>query len=104
MTWLPQRDMEKWNEAKEDALSAMKSNDIDRLGTASGKMVALFPSNPMSLELLGLFHLLSGDHQLARDCFGQSRDVVLLSGTKSRPRCYKMIRDQLLDHAGRVGH
>jgi hypothetical protein len=66
-------------------------------------MVALFPFNPMSLELLGLYHLLSGDHKQARDCFGHSRDAVLLSGTKSRPRCFKMIRDQLLHHAGEAG-
>lgn len=103
LAWLPEGHTEKWIEAKENALSAIKVNDKDRLGWASKQMVAMSPSNPMSHELLGLFHCLNGDYEQARACFGRSRDAVLLGATESRPRCFKVIRDQLLHQAGEAG-
>ena len=103
LAWLPEGCMEKWIEMKDVALAAMSANDPGRLGMAATKMVALFPSNPMSHELLDRFYLLKGNHKEARACFGRSRDAVLLSGTAFKPRCLKMIRDQLLVQAGKTG-
>jgi hypothetical protein len=103
LAWLPGGGTEKWVETKEEAIVALKANDIDRLGRSAAKMVALFPTNPMSHELLGIFHFLKGDHKEARACFGRSRDTVIFSGTASKPRCFKMIRDQLLNQAAKTG-
>jgi hypothetical protein len=103
LAWLPEGNTEKWIGMKEEALAAIEANDIGRLGMAATKMVALFPHNPMSHELLGISCFLKGDHKEARACFGRSRDAVLFTGTASKPRCFKMIRDQLLYQAGKSG-
>jgi hypothetical protein len=103
LAWLPEDHTEKWAEMKEDALAAIRANDIDRLGTAASEMVALYPFNAISQELLGIFHIFKGDYKQARTCFECSRDAALVSGTKFAPRCVKMFRDQLLHQAGNAG-
>lgn len=96
LAWLPEGHTEKWVRSREDALAAVKARDIEGLGTAAEKMVLLNPANPIGHDLLGMFHLLNSDHGQARACFVRSRDAVLFSGSSMKPRCYKMIRDQLL--------
>ena len=96
LAWLPEGHIEKWVRSKEDALAATKAGDMEGLGAAAEKMVLLNPINPLGHELLGMFHLSTGEPKKARACFERSRDAVLFSGASSKPRCYKMIRDQLL--------
>jgi hypothetical protein len=96
LAWLPEGHTEKWARSKEDALAAIKAGDMEGLGVAAEKMVLLNPVNPLGHELLGMFHLSTSDPKKARACFERSRDTVLFSGTTPKPRCYKMIQDQLL--------
>lgn len=101
LLWLPEEKMKEWLQAKDMAEQA--GADMEKLGAAAARMVALNPSNPLGYELLGHYYASGRQYAAARDCFESSRDTVLFTGGVTKPRCYKVIREQILAEAPRLG-
>jgi len=101
LLWLPEKKMKEWLQAKDMAEQA--GADMEKLGAAAARMVALNPSNPLGYELLGQYYASCRQYAAARDCFESSRDAVLFTGGVTKPRCYKVIREQILSVAPRLG-
>ena len=103
LMWLPEGEMEKWLLAREAAECALRTNEIEKLGEAAARMTEINPSNPLGHEYLGHFYLVSKQFSEARKSFELSRDTVLFTGGTTRPRCYKVIRDQIVTEAPALG-
>jgi hypothetical protein len=101
LLWLPEEKMKEWLQAKD--LAEQAGADMEKLGAAAARMVALNPSNPLGYELLGHYYATGRQYAAARDCFESSRDTVLFTGGVTKPRCYKVIREQILAEAPRLG-
>jgi hypothetical protein len=102
--WLKEGLREEWLAKKEIAEAALQTGNYAVLQEAALRMVIADPSNPYSHELLGEYYLHMKEWEKANACLEDARDTTILSrGLKSKPRCFRVVRDTILAQAENYG-